>query len=300
MRHERERVVSRQTLPPTTERPPGCLNCGETLRGEFCWRCGQHAINLRRPVRQLLSDVVGEGLSLDTRLLRTVRPLLFRPGILIRDYVAGHRVRHVPPVKTYLIAALIFFGLFTIFPSRTPVSVVTEGTPEAAATKNRGGSRITFDLPERAPFFDRQFQAASARAKATPDAFASAVFANVPRLFFLFLPVFALLLELLYRREGYYLDHLIFALYFHAFVFLDLALLFLVRQSQSWLPTPVSVTVSILLIAWLFVYLPLALWRVYGGSKRKTLLKLVALGVLYLPVFLFGLALLTMGTLATF
>jgi len=39
------------------------------------------------------------------------------------------------------------------------------------------------------------------------------------RAFFVFLPLFALFLELLYRKQGYLVDHLIFSLYYHAFVF---------------------------------------------------------------------------------
>src|SRR6185369_11684505 len=101
-----------------------CANCAEPLAGEFCSRCGQPAIDYHRPLSDLFSDVVGDILNLDTRLIRTLRPLMFTPGAVVKDYIAGRRASHVPPLKSYLIAALIFFGLFTIFPSQAPVSVV--------------------------------------------------------------------------------------------------------------------------------------------------------------------------------
>ena len=33
------------------------------------------------------------------------RPLFFRPGLVPRDYVAGHRARFVPPFRLYLLAS---------------------------------------------------------------------------------------------------------------------------------------------------------------------------------------------------
>ena len=47
---------------------------------------------------------------------------------------------------------------------------------------------------------------------------------------------FAVLLKLFYRREGYFVDHLVFSLYYHAFVFLVLSALFLVSRTDAWLP----------------------------------------------------------------
>ena len=104
-----------------------CANCGETLAGEYCSRCGQRAVNLQRPAIDLLSDAVGDLLNLDTRLMRTLRPLLLTPGQVAREYIAGRRVSHVPPLKSYVIAALIFFSLFTVFPSPAPVRGVHPG-----------------------------------------------------------------------------------------------------------------------------------------------------------------------------
>jgi hypothetical protein len=52
------------------------------------------------------------------------------------------------------------------------------------------------------------------------------------------------------------------------------------------------------LTGWLFAYLPIALRRVYGGSRLMTGLKLTTLGVLYVFAFftivpmIFGVALL--------
>jgi hypothetical protein len=57
-----------------------CANCAEPLTGDYCSHCGQQAIDLHRPRSDLFSDVVGDIFNLDTRLLRTLRPLMFTPG----------------------------------------------------------------------------------------------------------------------------------------------------------------------------------------------------------------------------
>jgi hypothetical protein len=278
----------------TLEAPSRCSNCQAVLEGRYCSRCGQKAVDLHRPFRQLLSEVIDNAFNLDTRLVRTLRPLLFSPGTVIQDYLGGRRVAHVPPLRAYLIAALIFFGLFTIFPNRTRVEVVMGGSGSESGF-------LTFDLPPRVPLGDARYQQLAARAKANPDGFARAFGANVPRAFFLFLPIFAGLLELFYRREGYYLDHLVFSLYYHAFVFLVFASLFLVGRTDAWLPGPVRAIVAAALLTWLVAYLPIALRRVYGGSKLKTFLKLMGLGVLYFAVFsLVGIPLVLFAALVTF
>jgi hypothetical protein len=191
--------------------------------------------------------------------------------------------------------------LFSLFPPQSPpVYVLTIGTPEAArikAAREASGSRVMIELPEHVWFGDRRFQEVSARARANPEAFAQAAYRNIPRAFFLFLPLFALMLELFYRRQGYYVEHLVFALYFQAFLFLALALHFL----AGWLPGVLRTPIRAVLVLWPIVYFPIAVRRVYGGSWATTVLKAVPLGLLYAAVFLiFGLWFVTFMAVLTF
>ncbi len=151
--------------------------------------------------------------------------------MVTREYLSGHRIRHVPPLKAYLISALVFFGMFAAFPTRAQIDVFT--TEEERPS---GGSRMQFQLPAHVSINDAKYQQLLARAKANPEGFASAVGSAVPRAFFLFLPIFAGLLELFYRRQGYYVDHLVFSLYYHAFVFVVFSSLFLMSRTDGLLP----------------------------------------------------------------
>jgi len=266
-------------LRPEAPERRSCRNCGEALIGKFCHHCGQEDLPLHPSLRQLASELLGEFFSFDSRLLRTLRPLLARPGALTQDYLAGRRIRFVSPLKTYLIAALIFFGLLALLP-KTNVAVYRGFQPVPVPEGSR--VRVAFALPEHYPFLDRELQAASVRAKANPQAFTDAVITNLPRLFFLLLPAFALLLSLFYRQGWHYLDHLVFALHYHAFVFLNLTALFVL--GRPWVPSVIARVLGLLLWIGLLAYLPIALRRVYGGSWPRTLLKLLGLGILYFMV----------------
>jgi len=57
---------------------------------------------------------------------------------------------------------------------------------------------------------------------------------------------------------------------------------------------------ALALIAWLLAYLPIALRRVYGGSRPATGATLVTLGALYLVLFVAAMPLLVGAALLQF
>ena len=253
-----------------------CLNCGEKLLGDFCWRCGQETTDFHRPLRSLASDFLDNVLSLDSKLLRTVGPLLFRPGRLTREYLAGRRAPYVRPLKLYLLAALLSFGVLAVWPE-TAVKVVVKDPP---------GEEKADDVVSPPPFGIEGLD--FEKALADPERFSEALTANLQRAFFLLLPVFALLLKLLYLRRGIlYLDHLVFAFHFHAFAFVVLTAMILIQAAGT--PSHVLAPVGIASWLWIFVYLFLALRRVYGGSRLTAGLRFGALLISYGIVFVFAL-----------
>ncbi len=133
---------------------PVCANCQYAFRpeepDEFCPRCGQqnHEPGLR------FGHVLEEGLEgilhFDSKVFRTLRLLLFKPGELTQQFLAGHRVPFVPPIRLYVFISFVFFLLLG-----TAFSHEEEGGPERsakpAATKEKatpaavvGDDSITF------------------------------------------------------------------------------------------------------------------------------------------------------------
>ena len=280
-----------------------CANCAAALTGPFCAQCGQAAREFHRPFSTLLSEGLGEILSLDTRLIRTVRPLLFTPGQVTREYLAGHRVAHVSPLRAYLVAALVFFGLFNVFTvTAPPVYVFIAGSAEEAeakAARSPSGSKITIGLPEHVWFGDQKFQEVSKRARANPDAFARTSYQYIQTAFFLFVPISALILELFYRKQGYYIEHLVFALYQHAFLFLNFTLWFLI--GRLGLPGLAAWSLRSVIAWWLLAALAIAVRRVYGGSWLATILKSFGLFLVYsIGFFFFGMVFVLYMAVVTF
>ena len=114
---------------------------------------------------------------------------------------------------------------------------------------------------------------------------------QAPKMMFLLLPVFALLLKLLFRRGGrYYIEHLVFALYVHAHLFFILLLHALLSYAALGMYRQlVLVLPPIALLS--------ALRTFYGQTLGGTLWRFVVLCVLYLGVLLLGAGLALVATL---
>lgn len=99
-------LVSTTVLEPAARL---CQNCQTPMQGPFCYQCGQHEKTSLRHAGLLLRDILHDVFNLDSRAVRTLQPLLFRPGFLTQEYFAGRRQRYVPPLRLYVIASLVFF-----------------------------------------------------------------------------------------------------------------------------------------------------------------------------------------------
>ena len=111
----------------------------------------------------------------------------------------------------------------------------------------------------------------------------AAFIANIPKMMFIFLPMMALLMLLVYRRpRRYYVEHLVFFLHTHAAIFLILLLM----RPFSWvmaLSAP-SVSGSLLKVG-AGLYAPWYVYRamrVYYGQRRwLTFTKFMVVGCAY-------------------
>jgi hypothetical protein len=112
-----------------TDQIPHCLNCGAGLVGQYCGQCGQRARSRLISMWELTRDAFGDLFELDSRLWRTLIPLLARPGRLTRDYLEGRRARYMPPFRMYLVLSLVFF-LIAFFDPHDDFELLFE--PDAA------------------------------------------------------------------------------------------------------------------------------------------------------------------------
>jgi hypothetical protein len=86
-----------------------CENCGAKLQGHWCAKCGQPVIDYRRSFRHVIADLLNEFLNWDSKFFATIGLLVVRPWKLTNQFLAGHRVRYVHPLRLYLLASILFF-----------------------------------------------------------------------------------------------------------------------------------------------------------------------------------------------
>ncbi|WP_417887794.1 DUF3667 domain-containing protein [Zunongwangia sp.] len=91
-----------------------CLNCHTPLRetDKFCPNCGQARIEKKLSFKDLLSELFSGLFAYDSRFIRTLRVLLFKPGKISKDYIEGKRMRYVNPYRFFLTTAIVFFLIY--------------------------------------------------------------------------------------------------------------------------------------------------------------------------------------------
>jgi hypothetical protein len=128
-----------------------------------------------------------------------------------------------------------------------------------------------------------------------PNRFIEAFLGAVPTALFLLMPVFALLLKVFYLGSGRrYLEHVVVALYSHAWLLLFLLALFLLNavkdaSSANWVAVLTSL-LSALLWMWVPVYLWVMQYRVYRDHWLVTTLRYLVIGSIYMVLVLFVVA----------
>lgn len=204
-----------------------CRNCNTPLEANFCPQCGQKNIDLERPLPELLSEVVRETFDVDGRAVRTLKTLFGRPGVLTSEFLAGRRRLYTPPFRLYLVISVLFFVLVSW--------VVGQGM------FLNEGQTLESDAPVQARFISE----------------------DVPRLMFVLLPVFAVLLKVAYRRRLYF-EHLIHSLHLHSAAYVILAVMLPLERAanRNWL----ALLVQLVLVGYLLGSFVISLHHVYRAS----------------------------------
>lgn len=89
-----------------------CLNCGTTVAGRYCQQCRQENVASHMPFWALIKHFVYDIFHFDGKFFDTLRYLLFKPGFVPTQFMAGKRVRYLDPVRMYLFTSAVFFLFF--------------------------------------------------------------------------------------------------------------------------------------------------------------------------------------------
>lgn len=274
-------------------------------------------------VRKLIAEFLDEQFGVNRRLPRTIMPLLFKPGRLTNDYFEGRIQQYIPPFKLYLITSLVFFALFAL--TQTSTVRVTEAAEEAAAEvasdtalqrqiqRSRGrdvfigvqldasdttnwlkNPRVNLGYPPLSRLVAARIQeyAVFGSIEGTRRLI-GAVLAQMPTVIFLLLPLYAFLLWIFFRKQRrYYVEHFVFAMHLHSFAFLAMVPMQFLEVSffPKWIRAIGDMLSPIILLA-IFVYIFVAMKRVYRQRKLLIGAKFFFLSISYFVILGFGIIL---------
>lgn len=112
---------------------------------------------------------------------------------------------------------------------------------------------------------------------------------NIPTMMLFCIPLFAFVLKVLYlRRRRFYVEHLVYALHIHSFVYLAAVVIALLGVGLAqWSNTARALVTFILSIA-VAVQVFLSIRRVYGQGWFKTTVKFFVGGIVYFVILILG------------
>ncbi|MFN7926221.1 MAG: DUF3667 domain-containing protein [Bryobacteraceae bacterium] len=255
-----------------------CVTCGSHLESTYCPTCGErrfdhHALSLKHFFEHAFEAFA----HFDSTIIRSVKALLGDPGRLTADWSAGKRKPYLAPVQLLLVMNLFYFASHAIAPWNT---LTTDLWTHMNWSTHQQIAREMVEAKlakTGAPLEDyrKKFDAkAEILAK-------SLVIVMAPMLA---LAVF--ILQIGSRR--YFVEHLVFALHFYAFLLVylgvsgpltNLILGLMKKGGVQASAMAIDQTVSLVAIVLLVTYLAMALKTVYRQAWWLTGAKALALVV---------------------
>ena len=124
-----------------------CLNCGHPLDvyDNYCPHCGQLNSDKKLSAKDMLIEFLGSIFSYDSKLLVSLRALLFSPAKMTKEYLSGKRVKYVNPFRIFISMAILYFI----------VSSITTDNPDfrfeqqANVEQEDSIGLINFDVPKK-------------------------------------------------------------------------------------------------------------------------------------------------------
>lgn len=175
---------------------------------------------------------------------------------------------------------------------------VNGGEPEFHFKLGKGFSFLTKEQNERLMDIGIQMEL-KAKAAFEQDAgpLIRQILSVLPQAMFVLLPIFALLLKLVYLfSRRFYMEHLTVALHSHAFIFVNLLVLAMLSTTYDWLAKPYPELASWVELAlsgfalWIPIYLFLMQKRVYRQGIFMTTIKFFIVGFFYILLLSFTIA----------
>jgi hypothetical protein len=277
-----------------------CTNCGAPLSGPYCAQCGQRDEPDQLTTHHVWHEVAHELFHADGRIVTTLSALLLKPGFVTREYLDGRRARFVPPLRLYLTCSVIYFLLSPMVSAAAlrlhplPHAAAADSCPAMHLKVSALGVSITPTRPGEpqsaaeldSTTFTGRLVAHASKIVCHPEAFEHSFLSALPKLLFLYVPLFAFLMQMAYRaRQPSYVASLVFALHFHAVLFIVFITSDVLGISGNAVIGGFVAIAGLLFTSWQYYA---GARYAYGGSATETTLKTSVVGLVYGALFAVG------------
>jgi len=93
-----------------------CINCQKPLKGEYCHGCGEKVISEKDfTIKNIFSQAIDIFTHVDSKLFKSFRWLLLKPGMLSVSYVKGLRKPFMKPFQIFILCNILFFIFLSDF-----------------------------------------------------------------------------------------------------------------------------------------------------------------------------------------
>ncbi len=273
-----------------------CFNCNTSLSKEdnFCRRCGQENHDKTVSLKMLINDFLGDYLTFDSKIWRSLRLLCFSPGQLTINYSEGKITQYIRPIRLMLFMSLIYVLCFSLFLdnqapliSNDNIYVVggKSGTEFYKYILDTYGSVEKYIKKEQAQesFLVKEMTKGVFNLVGGNKNIFNEVLKKITNLLFFLLPVVALLFQITFwRNKYYYVEHFVHVLHIYSFFFL----ISLIGMVFSF-----AVPIAIIMLCFLpvfYYYLFLSYRKVYQRSIFVTILKVFTTSIGFYLLLFFG------------
>jgi hypothetical protein len=208
---------------------------------------------------------VHEFVHLDSKLFRTLRDIVTKPGFLTEEYFAGRKSRYIAPLRLFLTLFALQFVAFTFY---RPAAVYTIASMKkfdkvGALTRliDKRAAKLHLTREETEQRIDERWHK------------------NYSLLQLMNIAGVAVVLKVLYRKR-FFAEHLVFAAHLLAFSYIvTLVIDWPIYALAGFQPGPLQKAVSAVTIGIQLIYLFIAQRRFYSSGRTQTAIKTVLLAI---------------------
>lgn len=230
----------------------GCTNCQSANVALYCADCGEkqpghHDLTLGH----FAHDVVHELLHVDGKLVRTVKMLALRPGLLSQEYFGGQKSRSIGPLRLFIVLFAIQWLVYSFSPRTAifDIDTIQKANPEVGTSLAKVAKLRKISVEQ---------------VKASMNAKWGKAFKLLELLQIVFAGAF---ISILYRRR-HFVEHVVFSTHFLAATSLYGLLMYPIRYQTGVIGTTAATTVSWISAIAFTAYMAFAMKRFYEGGRK--------------------------------